>query len=412
MEQRDLVISPQTAASIGTRLPWRKLRRFRLGLRSIQCLYVCISLPTVLLICFLVPPMQPIDESRHFVRACQIAQGGFRSEIDPATGRGGGVLPEAVADFVREWMNAGWLRSNEMLRTIPARLHALELASKTQKPISKTTFVEFPSAGIYSPSLYLPQSAGIALARVFSDKVYIWFYSARICNALCAVFLVWLALRVAPDHALLLMLIAIVPMGLSQFASVSSDASIMGLTAVFVALCVRFRHEDNVAIRVGLIACLLLLVLGKPVHLPLGVLILTAHKRLGWRRALTFCAVATGIAAGCYFYWSFLARPFVALAGETHGQKPGDQVHFIVSHPFSFVHVILATLKVHGIRLFKQLFGVFGWEVLSLPVWLYEVAFLLMATIFMIIFINRKKVERSDFILAGIAIVGDRKSVV
>ena len=202
------------------------------------------------------------------------------------------------------------------------------------------------------------------------------------------------------------MLIAIVPMSLSQFASVSSDASIMGLTALFVALCVRFRHEDNVAIRVGLIACLLLLVLGKPVHLPLGVLILTAHKRLGWRRALTFCAVATGIAAGCYFYWSFLARPFVALAGETHGQKPGDQVHFIVSHPFSFVHVILATLKVHGIRLFKQLFGVFGWEVLSLPVWLYEVAFLLMATIFMIIFINRKKVERSDFILAGIAIVG------
>src|SRR4051794_29384785 len=119
MEQRNLVISHQTAAATYTRLPSGKLRHFRLSLRTIQYLYVCVSLPTVLLICFLVPPMQPIDESRHFVRACQIAQGGFRSEIDPVTGRGGGVLPEAVANFVREWMNAGWLRSNEMLRTIP-----------------------------------------------------------------------------------------------------------------------------------------------------------------------------------------------------------------------------------------------------------------------------------------------------
>src|SRR5438270_2756575 len=233
MQQSDLLAPLQTSATTGTRLSWRKMSRYRLGPRTIQYLYAYISLPTLLLICFLVPPMQSVDESRHFVRACQIAQGGFLSEIDPATGRGGGVLPEAVADFVRQWMNAGWLHSDEMLRTIPARLHALELASKTQKPISKTIFVEFPSAGIYSPSLYLPQSAGIVIARLFSDKVYIWFYSARICNALCAVFLVWLALRVAPDHALLLMLIAIVPMSLSQFASVSSDASIMALTALF-----------------------------------------------------------------------------------------------------------------------------------------------------------------------------------
>src|SRR5947208_11906934 len=134
MEQGNLAASPQTAVTAGTRFPWGEIRRYRLSPRAIQYLYVFISLPTVLLICFLVPPMQSIDESRHFVRACQIAQGGFRSEIDPATGRGGGVLPEAVADFVHQWMNAGWLGSDEMLRTIPARLHALELASKTQKP--------------------------------------------------------------------------------------------------------------------------------------------------------------------------------------------------------------------------------------------------------------------------------------
>src|SRR5947209_18927223 len=118
MEQRDLVISPQTAASIGTRLPWRKLRRFRLGLRSIQYLYVFISLPTVLLICFLVPPMQAIDESGPFVRASQIAQGGVLAEIDPSTGRGGGELPAPVADFGHQWKSGSCLQSNAILRTI------------------------------------------------------------------------------------------------------------------------------------------------------------------------------------------------------------------------------------------------------------------------------------------------------
>jgi uncharacterized membrane protein len=406
MEQANLVASRKDAVTPHAGSLWRRISHYRLTPRVIQSLYLCISVPTVLLICFLVPPMQSIDESRHFMRACQIAQGGFLSEIDPATGRGGGVLPAAVGDFVHQWMNGGWLQSNEMLRTIPARLHALELASQTQKPISKTTFLEFPSAGIYSPSLYVPQSAGIALARLLSDKVYIWFYSARICNALCAIFLVWLALRAAPRHALLLTLIAIVPMSLSQFGSVSSDAGIMSLTVLFVALCIRFRHEDNLAIRVGLIACLLLLVLGKPVHLPLGVLIMTAHKRLGWRRAASFSAIAIAIAVGCYVYWTYLVGPFLALAGETHGQNPGAQVRFIVSHPFSFLQVILATLKLNGIRLFKQLFGVFGWEVLSLPVWFYAAAFLSTAIISTIIFVNRKKVEPSDFILAGVAMFG------
>src|SRR5438309_908623 len=66
-------------------------------------LYLCITVPAVLLLCFLVPPMQSMDESRHFVRACQIAQGRWLAEVDAATGRGGGLLPEAVADFVRHW---------------------------------------------------------------------------------------------------------------------------------------------------------------------------------------------------------------------------------------------------------------------------------------------------------------------
>src|SRR5436305_11798883 len=100
-------------------------------------IYLCVALPVELLLCFLVPPMQVMDESRHFVRACQIAQGGWRSEIDMATGRGGGVLPQAVADFVRHWMDTNSLRSEDSLHTISERMDALDRSSQRQAPITR-----------------------------------------------------------------------------------------------------------------------------------------------------------------------------------------------------------------------------------------------------------------------------------
>lgn len=262
-----------------------------LSSRLFAYIYLCIALPTELLLSFLVPPMQVMDESRHFVRACQISQGGWRSELDPTTGRGGGLLPVAVADFVRHWMDTDSLRSEDGLRTILARIEAIHRSAQQQAPIANKKFVEFPSAGVYPPSLYIPQSAGIRTARFFSDKVYVWFYSARVFNAVCAVLLVFLGLRLAPQHQLLLIIPAVLPMSLFQIASISNDASIIALAILFVALCIRYLARDTTPIRIGLAVCLFLLVTGKPVHLVFAVLLLAAYKRLGWRRAASFSSL-------------------------------------------------------------------------------------------------------------------------
>src|SRR4051812_7653808 len=50
--------------------------------RLIPFIYLAISLPVALYLCFLIPPMQVRDEGRHFLRACQIADGGIISEIE------------------------------------------------------------------------------------------------------------------------------------------------------------------------------------------------------------------------------------------------------------------------------------------------------------------------------------------
>ncbi len=388
---------------------WSSLRNLCLCLctdRSIPYLFLCVALPAVLLLCFLVPPMQSVDESRHFVRAVQIAQGGWLPEIDAKTGRVGGIIPTAVAEFVRHWMNTEFLRSEDALHTIRERMSALEHDSQAQAPIYREKFVEFPSAGIYPPALYLPQSAGISTARFFSTKIYVWFYSARVWNAISSVLLIFLALRIAPQHQMLLLLPAVLPMSLSQIASISSDASIIGLSVLFVALCIRFLGQDSALIRLGLVLCLFLLVLGKPVHLALGLLLLSAHKRLGWRRASSFCSTAMGIAATSYAIWSSLVRRCIALAGESHGQNPSAQIRFIIAYPNLLMRVLLATLKHDTAFLCKEVIGLFGWEELPLPIWVYLLITCFGAAVCLVILRNRTKVTLSSAILGSIAALG------
>src|SRR3954470_19221422 len=208
--------------------------------RLIPFIYLAISLPVAIYLCFLIPPMQVRDEGRHFLRACQIADGGIISQIEASSGQAGGLLPLAESEFVRDKMRPFFLLHEDRLPTIRARWEALDRSSKNQAPLREKRFAVFPDATIYPPALYLPPIAAIRMAQLFSGKVYVWFYLARVLNAVIAILLVFAALTVAKTHQLLLFIPAVLPMSLYQISSVSSDAMIIGLSILFVALCIRF----------------------------------------------------------------------------------------------------------------------------------------------------------------------------
>jgi uncharacterized membrane protein len=393
-----VVESPASTREVRTRPRrnlWRELVPFG---------YLLIAAPVAILLCFLTPPMQSPDEGRHFLRACQIASGQIVSEIDPKTQQAGGWLPAAASDFVRDKMSPDYFRQEDRYHTIGERLRSLDDAASAQRPLNETKFASFPGATIYSPSLYLPQSLGIALARVFSSKVYIWFYSARLLNAMIAIAVIFAALRLAPAYQLVLLIPAMLPMSLFQISTVSSDAGFIALSILFVALSVRFLERDSLAIRVALTGCLLLLVTGKPVYLPLAFLILAAHKRLGWRRAILFFCTAVAISAAAYIGWSALVRPFVALAGQDFpGRAPATQLRFIAVHPISFAVIVLRTIRYEGLSMIREVIGLFGWLELPLPGWLYGVWIAFFLGIAALIFINRKTTRLSKPLWGALA---------
>lgn len=371
--------------------------------RSIPYLYLGLALPTALLLCFLIPLMYPADEGRHFLRACQIAQGQIVSDIEPITHEAGGWLPAAAPDFVRDKMTPEYFRKQDQLHTVGQRLRALDQAAQTQAPLSEKRFAPFAGATIYPPALYLPQAVAIRFARLFSNKVYVWFYSARLLNASVAVLLIFFALRLAPAHQLALMIPAILPMSLYQISSISTDAAIIAVSILFVALCVRFLESDGALMRIALVACLLLLTTGKPVYLPFGLLLLAAYKRLGWLRAIFFSSVATAVAAGAYIAWSYLVRQFIPLAGgDFPGHNPSAQIHFTVAHPMGFASVLLNTLQWDARQIILQVIGWFS-EV-PLPPWFYKAAYAFAAALLLLILLNFMRNDISRIVTGALAV--------
>lgn len=383
---------------------WFRLGRWR---SSIPFIYLAVALPVALLLCYLIPPTQTSDEGRHFLRACQFAEGQILPQIDPSGQTTGGLLPAAAVDFVRDKMNPNYYRAEDRLHTIGARLRALDAAAQDQPPLSQEEFGIFPESAVYPPALYLPQTIGIRLAQIFSPKIYIWFYAARVANAITAVVLIFIALLLAPGYRLVLLIPAILPMSLYQISSVSSDAGLISISILFAALCLRFIASDGWLIRAALVCCLFLLTLGKPVYLPFALLLLPAYKRLGWRRAISFCAAVIVFCACSYLVWSYFVRAFIPFAGsDFRGHNPSAQLHFVFAHPSGFAAVLLHTLQRSARGNLVQMIGIFGWSELPLPRWFYPIACALFLALIFFIAIHWKKIDFSRFWIGCLAIAG------
>lgn len=378
--------------------------RFVLSNRAIPYFYLAFGLATTLTLCFLIPPMQVSDEGRHFLRAWQISEGQLLPQVNFDTHQAGGFVPSAAADFVRYRVTSEFLRNEDHLHSISDRLQALDTAAQTQAPLSERRFVAFPGSAVYSPTLYLPQAIAIRIARLFSKKIYVWFYTARMTNAVVAILLIFLALRLAAAHQLLLLIPAILPISLQQISSVSCDAEIIALSVLFVALCVRFLAFDGRLIRGALTLCLLLLVLGKLVYVPLALLLLPSYKRLGWRRAIIFCSTVTAIAVGASLAWSTLVRPVFPLIGwDTPGHNPSAQAYFVATHVVGFIGILLHTLYWGGHRILYEGIGFLRWDELPLPPWFYKVAYIFFAAVFFVLVLNWKKIDVPRLIFGALA---------
>lgn len=320
----------------------------------------------------LVPPFQAIDEVTHYWRAYQIAG----LEIMPSkvvNGAGvGGALPDSVRKTSAELLadphdpnyKYGWD----------------EFYSYTNQPLmrQKSSIQTFEGSSVYPPTVYLPQSIGIGLTKVFDLAPIFSLYFGRLFNLASWIAICYIAIKIVPVAKWAFLVLALLPMTLSQAASVSADAPTNALALLMVALFIKFSLQKRLVTNRQLLllgTITILLAFTKPSYAVLSLLLLAFPvSRFGsLRRYVKSMAAIIGGSLAISLIWTYVVKEFVKImqiAQSGHQADLKEQFIFVLQQPFHFIEALFnAYLTPYSDVMVTQFIGVFGWGDVFLPLW-------------------------------------------
>ncbi len=328
-------------------------------------LFICLGTAFGLLFLFLTPPFQTPDEDLHFFRAYEITQGGI-IEIKQQD-KIGDFLPVSISQTTKAFE--------------PVRFHA-EVKVKPQEitgllnlPLDRDnkTFIEFPSTALYPPTAYLPQIVGIGLGKIFNLSPLVLMYLGRLASLLAWLFLIYYALKIIPVGKWLMFLLALLPMGLFQAASLSADVLTNGLAFLGIALFLRFALTSETLNSKKLFLLLtvgLLLSLSKPAYalVPLVFLFIPLKNFANKKTYHIFSAWLIGLIVLTNLAWFYGAGN---LSVPTKAQtSPAAQLEYISAAPLEYAKTILRTIPESSGFYLHTFIGWLGWLDTPLPLWI------------------------------------------
>lgn len=311
------------------------------------------------------PPLQINDEGGHFVRAFEISAGVVRGDT-------GTRLPAGLLRFVDSYPEELEAARKVTARGLVQETFAGEAADGPQwVPIrdgihhNRYFLRSLLGADIYSPIVYLPASAGIALGRLVHASPLLLLYMARWMNILVVVAGLWAAFRLAPEYRALFAVLALVPMSLQQAGGVSADPLLIALAFVACALVLRAREHPVTrsylaatgAVFVALASC-------KSAFwaLPLVWLIPAAAFRSRLRRVFYVGAVAAGMLIPLLGWqlWDKANFDAARLERLAEGVDMAGNARFIASHPLQYSALLAKTIALHALGYANQFLSAFG----------------------------------------------------
>jgi hypothetical protein len=321
------------------------------------------------------PPFQAPDENHHFLRAAQIADGSF--------------LPLAVDGYPGSLVDSGYLALQRVEAISELAFHpsakldraAVELvySLRIQRKLEPTTT---PNVGYYLATGYLPQAAGIRLARSFSDRVMIHVVFARVLNCLVASLLIAFAICLFPPAMPIFIAVSALPMSLFLLSSTSQDALLIANSMLLAAISMRLlcgaatpldstsRPTEERWLGVAAFVVTLLLAFGRPPYLALALVPASVLLILDWRRYWKpVTAAVLLMAAAVLSYLKYVQGLGPQLI--SNDADPAAQWRVVMADPSVFLQAVLHAD--YGAQAYEAV-GVLGWLDTLLPGRLYVLA--------------------------------------
>ena len=229
---------------------------------------------------------------------------------------------------------------------------------------SEKGMFDMRTVSVYSPVQYIPQTIGISIAKIFTDRPLIMAYFGRIMNAIISILLMYLSIRLIPFGKKILFTIAFIPISIEGFTSLSADAITISLSFLLLSYILYLKFNNNIKVLnkkhyICLLIMSVLLALCKIVYLPLILLLflLPKSKFKNKKHKLLFILSIIGISVLANIVWLLIASTYLSLYEST-----GSQLSTILKHPINFIQVFLYTiLSENRLYIYTMLGYNIGW---------------------------------------------------
>jgi uncharacterized membrane protein len=242
---------------------------------------------------------------------------------------------------------------------------------------SATTFAHFENTVLYSPVNYVPQTIVFWFGRVLAAPALATLFIARLIAGLVWAALVTWSVALMRRWRWLWSVAVLIPTGLAQGPSLSSDSVVLGVVALALAYALRLAHagaplrRSQVA-RLALLA-LLLGLLKFPIPLVVFAMVIIVWPLLGQVRART--AALAAIVLPCLIaaaWWNEAANRYFVPYRDTVFNAPKrvyinqhQQLHHVLTNLIDMPALVWNTLTAGRLLQLDGLVGTYGTNSLS-----------------------------------------------
>lgn len=211
----------------------------------------------------------------------------------------------------------------------------------------------------YSPITYLPQITGILVGKVVTNNSVIQLYIARIFNILSCVIMVYCAIKLIPFGKSVLFLIAMIPITIEGFCTLSADGITMAASMLWIASIFKFTYGEDKKIGIKQLLLLLLLAIvvavSKTIYITLLLLLFMIPKEKFKNIKYKIGGICTiGILATLInAFWFFIGTSNNAGMVATSNTP----IQFILENPIAYLGKVIYSIVVRFPNLMLEMFG-------------------------------------------------------
>lgn len=304
-------------------------------------LFLLIFLTFGMAFILITPPGQNPDELTHVQRAWQLAGLDVLSDGNDQTLENdiGGYLPSGLLSY---FIDNGYFYSTDQSHKFGGLSYSID---KQHVPKTKYVFQDFKGAALYSPVGYIPYVPIVWIGEVFNTPISITFYLMRMAALILAAFVMFVAIKVTPIGKWIFFVIGLLPMFISQSASVSIDWAVLSMCSLFIAFILSLASKkSNINSRssLALLFLVLAIVLTKVTYAPIALcalLIPLLNQKYRNTKSLMYVFIPIIIAAIIGLIW-------LKLTSYIGGQAGADieaQKEFIATNPLEYLAIIIRT---------------------------------------------------------------------